>query len=172
MTEPQLIFLHEGVFRPGRIVPHTESHYIGLDLKRNAILRDEKINPLSLQLVYATALRPLLLVEVLPEIKEGLLSKIEDIRFDDTKFRRKKVQIEQIVERIVEEAQHIAQDNSIPYFSVAAVSASTKPQSVDGSGLSSTLDQYESILQNNVGPQPAREVQYTLHPTVQLYLPR
>ena len=45
MTEPQLLFLHEGVFRPGRIVPYTESNYIGLDLKRNALLGDEKINP-------------------------------------------------------------------------------------------------------------------------------
>ena len=175
MNEPQLIFLHDGAFRKGRLVGLDESRYIGLDIEGNCVLEEGDISPLALQLVYATSLSPRLLKKTVPKISDDIIiSKLFEnkIKAPDRDPRYYARQISGVVYGIVNEAGHLAKDSGVPYFSVAAVSASFKPLNLNEPITEKAVGREEYFHNKLSTPQPAREVQFTLHPTVQLYVPR
>ena len=69
--KPQLIVLHEGVFRPAQLVPYSQMQDLSLGINGNVTLIGERISPHALTPVSSVYLGPRKLVdsEIEPIVK-------------------------------------------------------------------------------------------------------
>ena|SRR3989344_2044650 len=178
MPEPQLIFLDKGEFQRGRVVPYTESHYVGLDIRGNCVLEGERMNPLSLQLVYAAHLIPHFLSEMVSTGGPFSIIKPKE-SFESAQYKNKVYNIGAVVKQVVEQAQVLARNSGMPYFSVSAVTTNLdyKPRDLDGGAdgeFKSQLKepQYPGLLRKFSGETKEVRSRFFLHPTAQLYVMR
>ncbi|HLC74192.1 MAG TPA: hypothetical protein VJH20_06170 [Candidatus Nanoarchaeia archaeon] len=171
MTDPQLIILKDGFFRPGELVSHNASHFLGFDLERNLLLAEEKIEPRSLQNLGSFYL--------------GDKHFTDETSFSSyvthEEFYYRALIIGGILNSLVGQGRDIAREFGAQYFNLYLVRSNLRERT--SLNPTSVMARYHRSFEEEINPkieftgfhrkvEQPKEIEFTLHPTVNLYVPK
>ena len=169
-SSPQFILWvkEAGVFRPAEVkLSENYDWYDGTyNLMKNCQLGTEDISPESLRLISAPYLGP---VRILEEVECG------NVVQKNTLLRKREFK-HGTVQRIVNLAQEVAKNEGVPYFSVTYVNSPVERTwkfTENNDWLKEKMQETYSYGKD-FGPKkgPIKPLEFILHPTAQLYVPR
>jgi len=165
-TQPSPQFIlwvkEAGVFRPAQL--KMPENYIGYDLERNVEVGSQDISPDSLNLVSSVYLGP---INIFEEQLFGTITR-KDV------YERLREHKHGIAYGIVRLAEDVAKRQGVPYFGADVVQTGK-----DRTWKFTERD--DSFWPKNVGREydltdkfdkPKKPLEFVLHPTAQLYMPR
>ena len=163
-TQPQFIFWvkEAGVFRPAE--PKMPENYPGYDLESNVELGERDISPESLNLVSSVYLGP---INILEEQIGTYMSR--------EAYERLRQHRHGTACGIVKLAEEVAKGQGISYFAVNVVQTNkdrTWKFKQRDDWLLTGFEKYKSYSSMINRDKPEEPLEFVLHPTAQLYVPR